>query len=54
MVYNETKTLTFPGPAIWEVVTDYIKKMIYSENETIKSAKVSLQVMQVFTASCFL
>ena len=24
-VYNETETLTFLGPRIWEVVPDYIK-----------------------------
>ena len=26
MVYNGTKTLTFLGPRIWEIVPDYIKK----------------------------
>ena len=25
-VYNGTKTLTFLGPRIWEIVPDYIKK----------------------------
>ena len=35
-VHNETETLTFLGPRIWEVVPDYIKKSSSSEEFKLK------------------
>ena len=31
-VYNETETLTFLGPRIWEIAPDYIKKVTALRN----------------------
>ena len=31
-VFNGTKTSTFLGPRIWEIVTDYIKKVLALRN----------------------